>query len=142
MRKAILVLMMLMLATPVMAKEYRVRMDLLFETEAKAIQLMNWIETNKADILCTGLNGNEPDYVPCYAEFIDSYDLETPPKAGVTRHTVNLSAASATYVVENTKQDLQSRVDIYQAKIDAMIAKAAAWQATVDAKQAEIDLMP
>ena len=71
MKKLLIVLLALLIATPCLAKEYRVIADLQFENEAHAIAFINIIENNKANVRPATL----ASYVPM-AKFLEVWDTE------------------------------------------------------------------
>ena len=102
MKKWLIVLLALLIATPCFAKEYRLKADFLILNENHAIALYNLIEANKDKIYVPEVNENGSYEIPTYACFIDSWDTENPPKPGFTRSCINFSGPSDTWEALDT----------------------------------------
>jgi hypothetical protein len=139
MKKLLLVLLIVLLATPCFAKEYRIKMDVLLVNETRAIALWNEIESRKHKFYQpTGLE----DYIiPAYVCFIDSWDTETPAKPGSERFCMDLETSAEVEIEVDGNIDFlttsiarrQAKVDTRQANIDAAVAAIAVMQAELDA---------
>lgn len=124
------------------AKEYRVKVDLIFMDEADAVALMNHIESIK-DKVYIPLPG-DPDFIRLEADFIDSFDLLPTPKGGSTRTKVDFGNPVAKVHVKQdvSKAARQSAKNLKQNDLNSKVSDNATEQTALDAEQAAIDALP
>lgn len=134
MKKLILaVLIVGLMATPCLAKEWRVISDLQFAVEADAIAFLNEIEKVK---LKARVVETQAGWVS-EAKMVESWDTEISNAPENTIVNVNFSTSAVTHVVSG--DITQKDIDDKQALIDAKQVKIDDEKAVVALKQKEID---